>query len=427
MPAVVDFAELRRREFARLDASGIAYLDYTGAALYPASLVCRDMRRLSEGVFGNPHSESGPSLESTAAIERARESTLRFLDADPAEYDVVFTANTSGAVRIIAEAFPFARASRLVLTADNHNSVNGLRLAARGAAVEYVPLDRNLRSEDPAPWLRKTAKPSLFAYPAQSNFSGVRHPLEWVRAAQASGYRVLLDAAAYLPCAALSLRELPADFVALSFYKLFGYPTGIGALVARREALAALRRTYFAGGTVQFASVQNHMMRMKTSGEAFEDGTPNFLSMAAVCDGLEWMEAHCPCTSAAHLCTLKRRLLDGFADLGERVTIYGASDSGTVAFNLKRPFEIVEAAARDRGIAIRGGCFCNPGAAEAAFDLPAGRARACLEHEDFTIPRFRECLGGRPVGALRVSLGVANNAADIDRLFDLLEEQTRVH
>jgi selenocysteine lyase/cysteine desulfurase len=28
------------------------------------------------------------------------------------------------------------------------------------------------------------------------------------------------------------------EFVALSFYKMFGYPTGIGALIARRDALA---------------------------------------------------------------------------------------------------------------------------------------------------------------------------------------------
>jgi selenocysteine lyase/cysteine desulfurase len=96
----------------------------------------------------------------------------------------------------------------------------------------------------------------LFAFPAQSNFSGVRHPLEWVHDAQKRGYRVLVDAAAYLPSTALSLQDVPADFVVLSYYKLFGYPTGVGALVARHEALAMLRRRYFAGGSVQFVSVQ---------------------------------------------------------------------------------------------------------------------------------------------------------------------------
>ena len=47
------------------------------------------------------------------------------------------------ACRLVGEAYPFRPWSRLVLTADNHNSVNGLRefARARGAAVRYVPLD----------------------------------------------------------------------------------------------------------------------------------------------------------------------------------------------------------------------------------------------------------------------------------------------
>src|SRR5688500_6026120 len=153
--AGLDVADLRRREFARLDADGLIYLDYTGAALYPASLVRRDARRLQTSVMGNPHAESGPSRASTESLDDVRRLTLELLDADPAEYEVVFTANASAAIRILAEAFPFGRGSRLVLSADNHNSVNGLRLHARrrGAAVEYVPLEGTLRGVDPSPWL----------------------------------------------------------------------------------------------------------------------------------------------------------------------------------------------------------------------------------------------------------------------------------
>src|SRR5215216_1684549 len=86
-------ARIRELEFARLDATGTVYLDYTGAALYPASLVRRDAERLTNTVLGNPHSESAPAMASTAAIERARVLTLQLVDANPGEYDVVFTAN----------------------------------------------------------------------------------------------------------------------------------------------------------------------------------------------------------------------------------------------------------------------------------------------------------------------------------------------
>jgi len=74
---------------------------------------------------------------------------------------------------------------------------------------------------------------------------------------------VLLDAAAFVPTAMLSLREAPADFVTLSLYKVLGYPTGVGALVVRSESLGRLRRPWFAGGTVEFASVQNDLHRLR--------------------------------------------------------------------------------------------------------------------------------------------------------------------
>ena len=132
-------------------------------------------------------------------------------------------------------------------------------------------------------------RPSLFAFPAQSNFSAVRHPLGFVREAQTLGYEVLLDAAAFVPSAALSLRQVPADFVTLSLYKVLGYPTGVGALVARRDALGRLRRPWFAGGTVQFASVQNGIHQLRAGASGFEDGTSNFLGLSAVPRGLAYL------------------------------------------------------------------------------------------------------------------------------------------
>ena len=208
MRAADRWASLRTREFARLDRGGLAYLDYTGAALYPASLVRRDARRLVAVVRGNPHADSGPSLASTDAVERARARTLRLRRGRPrATTTWCSRANASGAIRILAEAFPFARNSRLVLTADNHNSVNGLAWPARRARarVSLVPLGTDLRAADPLSALVRPGGPSLLAFPAQSNFSGVRHPLDWVAAAQARGYRVLLDAASYVPSARLDL------------------------------------------------------------------------------------------------------------------------------------------------------------------------------------------------------------------------------
>ena len=426
---------LRAREFSRLDRTGQVYLDYTGSALFPASLIRTHARLMEGAVLGNPHSESGPSRFSTAAIEIARRLTLRFFDADPAVYDVVFTANASGAIRLLAEAFPFTGGSHLVLTADNHNSVNGLRIAARRrrGSVSYVPLDGEMRGTDPRSWLKPPRAPSLFAFPAQSNFSGVKHPLAWVGDARRRGYRVLVDAAAYAATNTLSLAEVPADFVAISFYKLFGYPTGVGALIARRDALASLRRGYFGGGTVQFASVQNRIAVARPGPEAFEDGTPNFLAMPAVCDGLRWLERLNRRAVERHVAGLTSALIEKLGALNGIAGIYGPTNmracGATVAFNVRRggewlPYEAVEASARRRGIAIRGGCFCNPGAAEHAFRFSRSQARACVR-SGFSLRKFRACMRGRPVGALGASMGVPTCAADLDRLVEFVEAIAR--
>jgi selenocysteine lyase/cysteine desulfurase len=435
LTATVDIEALREQEFGRVDESRLVYLDYAGAALYPASLVQRDFERLTGAVFGNPHSQSAPALASTAALEAARQLTLELLDGDGREYDVIFTANATAAIRVLAEAFPFRAGSRLVLTADNHNSVNGLRVrAARvGATVEYVPLGGALRSMDPTDWLVPTRAPALFAFPAQSNFSGVRHPLDWVRGAQERGYRVLLDAAALVPTKALSLSRVRPDFVAVSFYKMFGYPTGVGALVARRDALAQLRRRYFGGGSVQMVSVQHRASRAKRGSERFEDGTPNFLAMPAVADGLRWLRGVGMGAIEAHVAALTRTLLARLESVADRVIVYGPSSTcqrgGTIAFNLRRegrvlPYEDVEGLARERGLAIRGGCFCNPGAAEHAFGITADRLVPCLRGP-FSSQRLRACLGGAPVGALRASLGIPTAERDLDALMAFIDATTR--
>jgi len=440
----VYFRGLRAREFSRLDAQGQVYLDYTGSALYSESHVAAHAELLRASLFGNPHSDSPASRASTDAVERARAAVLRFFDADPAEYTVCFTANASGALRLVGEAFPFAPGSRCVLSADNHNSVNGIRAfaARRGTEASYIPLDGELRLRDPERWLAGADpdRPNLFAFPAQSNFSGVRHPLRLVEMARQMGYAVLLDAAAYVPTSPLRLRDVPADFVALSFYKMFGYPSGLGALIARREALERLERPWFAGGTVDFVSTHAPLHALKRGAEGFEDGTPSFLAVSAVPAGLALLEEVGMARLGYHVASLTGVLLRELAALryangSPMVRIHGPADlrdrGGTVALNLLDAagrvvdYRVVEACAAEAGISIRGGCFCNPGAAEHAFGFTPEMSARCfgaMARDGFDLDRLRACLGGAPVGAIRISLGIASVEDDVARVVEMLRE-----
>jgi selenocysteine lyase/cysteine desulfurase len=439
-----DFAALRAREFGRLDATHHAYLDYTGSALYPDSLVASHLDMLRNSVLGNPHAESPASLASTALVAEARAHVLRFLDADPCEYDVVFTANATAAIHLVASSFRFGAGAPFVLTTDNHNSINGVREYARraGASVHHLPLDDELQLAEPEERLAELPAVrgrGLFAYPAQSNFSGVRHPLSLVRSAQRLGYRVLLDAAALVPTSRLSLRDVPADFVALSFYKMFGYPTGIGALVAGRDALAELNRPWFSGGTVEFVSVQGGIHALRDGADGFEDGTANFLGIGAVPAGLLFLETLGLDRIDSHVSGLAATLAATLGALRHRnrrpvTRLYGPSRpmtrGATIAFNVLDdagvavPYGIVEERARAARVSVRGGCFCNPGASEAAFGFPIEATQRCLvqtRERGWSIPRFAECMSGFAVGAVRASFGIPSNERDLVRLVEVVD------
>src|SRR5262249_16637306 len=116
---------LRKTEYARLDAQGHIYLDYTGGGLYGQSQLRQHFELLETHVFGNPHSSNPTSQAMTELVERARNFVREFFCASAEEYAVIFTLNASGALKLVGESYPFTDTSHYLLTFDNHNSVNG--------------------------------------------------------------------------------------------------------------------------------------------------------------------------------------------------------------------------------------------------------------------------------------------------------------
>ena len=281
---------------------------------------------------------------------------------------------------------------------------------------------------------------SRFAFPAQSNFSSVRHPLGWIAKAKAAGWDVLLDAAAFAPTNVLDLVVHKPDFVTVSFYKMFGYPTGIGALVARREALARLRRPWFAGGTITVASVQGDRFYLSEGAAGFEDGTVDFLGLPAVTIGLDHLAAVGVGMVHRRVEALTGWLLERLESMRHKsgnplVRIYGPLDTkdrgGAIALNFAdscgRPIDHrrIEAEANSHGISLRTGCFCNPGAGEIALGISRAELATCFTSpahaKRLTVDDFRDCIDGKSTGAVRVSLGIASDYKDVSAFLAFAE------
>ncbi len=429
---------LRQTDYARLDAGEHIYLDYTGGGIYAESQIRKHHKLLNENVFGNPHSTNPTSQVATKLVEGAREYILKFFNADPEEYLAIFTANASGALKLVGESYPFPN-GRYLLTFDNHNSVNGIRefAYARGAEVTYIPVSLPDMRLDASTLDLELARPStsghnLFAFPAQSNFSSVLHPLEWIEKAHAHGWDVLLDAAAFVPTNKLDLSQVKPDFVPISFYKMFGYPTGLGALIARKSALAKLHRPWFAGGTITVASVQGDKYYLADGAPAFEDGTLDYLNIPAIEIGLRHIESIGYEVIHERVHCLTGWLLEHITQLkhstGEPlVRVYGPTANenrgGAVTVNFfnkdGRPLDhrFVESEANKVNISLRTGCFCNPGAGEIALQISSMELAACFAQpthkQRLSIDDFRVCIDGKSSGAVRISVGMVTNFNDV--------------
>jgi selenocysteine lyase/cysteine desulfurase len=435
---------LRATEYAHLDRSGGVYLDYTGAGVPAAAQLAAHAARLTASCYGNPHSENPTARASDDLVASARHAVLRYLNASPDEYAVIFTPNATAACRLVGEAYPFGGGRDLVLTFDNHNSVNGIRQFARdrGAGVRYVPVtppELRVDERDVAAAL-DSPTPGLFAFPAQSNFTGVRHPLRWVQLARERGYDVLLDAAAFLPTRRLDLSAVPADFVCMSWYKVFGYPTGLGCLVARRDALARLRRPWFAGGTIVAVSVQPDWHVLADDESAFEDGTLNFLSIPDVEFGLSWVDGIGMDVIGCRVACLTGWLLDRLRAMRHgngqpMVHVYGPPDlrerGGTVAFNFLGPDgslvdeRLVAAESAAAGFSLRTGCFCNPGAGEGAFGIDGRALGGSGAWGARTVDEYLTLMGLPTGGAIRVSFGLASTVDDVERFVEFAQRTYR--
>ncbi|MBL0210786.1 MAG: aminotransferase class V-fold PLP-dependent enzyme [Holophagaceae bacterium] len=438
----------RAKDYARLDENHQVYLDYSGSGLYAESQLQGHLSYLSHHVLGNPHSLSPASRLTSQDLEEARREVLDFFRADPVDYTVIFTSNASGALKLVGESYPFQAGGRLLLSSDNHNSMNGIREFAKrkGCETTYAPLTLpEMRLDEGALEFALASShngaPRLFGYPARSNFSGVLHSPEWIALAHGYGWDVLLDAAAFVPSHRLEVSHWKPDFVSISFYKMFGYPTGVGCLLAQREALSKLRRPWFAGGTVTAASVQGDRHYFAEGEQAFEDGTVNFLDLPAVTQGLRYLDSlGLESIGVRGLC-LTGWMLEQMQQLKHQnglpaVRIYGPSDTNqrgaTITFNLLDPqgnlvdHREVMLRAESLRISLRTGCFCNPGSGETALGLGKEELEDCFslpEHEHHFNPEdFLHCIEGKGSGAVRISFGLASNFEDARCFLALLED-----
>ncbi|KAK6293426.1 hypothetical protein J4Q44_G00357520 [Coregonus suidteri] len=445
-----DFKDVIEREFSRI--KGITYLDHAGTTLYPESLVREFYQDISRNVYGNPHSHNPSSRLTHDTVEHVRYRILQHFNTTPDKYSVIFTSGCTAALKLIAESFPWRPptaaepASQFCYLTDNHTSVVGIRGATSALGVVPLPVspeEIEARAKDVAQSEGSSCQtPHLFCYPAQSNFSGRKYPLGYVRGIQArklypacdsqGRWFVLLDAASFASCSPLDLQEHPADFVPFSFYKMFGFPTGLGALLVRNDTAALLRKAYFGGGTAAaYLAGENYYVPAPNMANRFEDGTISFLDIIALnhsfdalhtlTGGMDKVQLH-TFGLARYTYMLLSSLCHGngqpVAQIYSDSEFENPSTQGAILnFNLMDchgqiiGYSQVDKLASLFNIHVRTGCFCNTGACQLFLGITNQEVKSNLQAGHVCGDNI-DLVDGRPTGSVRVSFGYMSTFQD---------------
>ncbi|KAM5305334.1 molybdenum cofactor sulfurase isoform 2-T2 [Glossophaga mutica] len=442
-------SELRVREFGRL--AGTIYLDHAGATLFAQSQLASFTQDLTENVYGNPHSQNISSKLTHDTVEQVRYRILAHFHTSPDDYSVVFTAGSTAALKLVAEAFPWVSPgpeslrSLFCYLTDNHTSVVGMRTVARAKNVIFMPIrpeDMYLAEKQGA----TTSDPDcqlvhLFCYPAQSNFSGTRYPLSWIGEVKSGQtcpadvpgkWYVLLDAASYVSTSPLDLSVHQADFVPLSFYKIFGFPTGLGALLVHNRVAPLLRKTYFGGGTAAaYLAGEDFYIPRQSVAERFEDGTISFLDVIALKHGFDALERLTGGMEniKQHTFALAQYTYTALSSLrypngAPVVRIYSDSEFSSpevqgpiINFNVLDDkgiiigYSQVEKMASLYNIQVRTGCFCNTGACQRHLGISDEMVKKHLQ-AGHVCGDDVDLVDGQPTGSVRVSFGYMSTLED---------------
>ncbi|SPO27714.1 related to molybdenum cofactor sulfurase HxB protein [Ustilago trichophora] len=421
------------------------YLDAAAAPPFPSGLVKAVADELSSKLLSNPHSKSPSAISTADQIASIRLRVMRELFGiqDTHNWHLVFTSGTTASLKLVGESFDWQslRHSERVgfsYLLESHTSAVGIRDLAARAGVVSTSFSGE---DDPA----HVGQQGLVVLPLQCNATGRRYADLMKRVCRSKGKDalVMVDAASYLSSSQqfdlsqMQMDETP-DLVAFSFYKIFGYPTGLGGLLVKASAAPLLtNKAYYGGGTVDAILAESRWTKPRKDLEArFEDGTVNIHGILAVNKALDfYREIFGPWDlRGGYVAELQSKLVSSMHGLTHGngspvVRLYAGSDARKadfgpiVNFNILTPNgsivppQEVDRLASISNIHLRMGRHCNPGFVTSQLGVAPDRLKqeyaegvGCDDAGDST-------LEGASVASasLRASLCLLNTDADVER------------
>ncbi len=224
-------------------------------------------------------------------VDESRKTIASFLGARRKE-EIIFTRNTTEAINLVANSFPFVEGD-VILTSDKEHNSNlvpwQIQAKKRGIIHKVIALNEdNTFNLDNLERLLHDGRVKLVALGLTSNLDGVSIPAEKIiEMVQRHGAYVLLDAAQTVPHRKINVHKLGADFVAFSGHKMLG-PSGIGVLYGKFELLENLAPFLVGGGTVLSSTYEGH--EFLPLPERFEAGLQDYAGIIGLAEAVRYLE-----------------------------------------------------------------------------------------------------------------------------------------
>ncbi|WP_081528959.1 cysteine desulfurase family protein [Mycolicibacterium vaccae] len=372
------------------------YLDH--AATTPMRPVAVEAMTAAMATVGNAASLHGSGRLARRRLEESRETMAHLLGARPSE--VIFTAGGTESDNLAIKGIYWARRGaspqrrRIVTTPVEHHAVLDAvqwLVDHEDAEVTWLPVDR-YGAVDPAELRTAVGDPAdvaLISVMWANNEVGTVLPIPELAAA-ANEFEIPMHSDAVQVAG-----QLPVDFTASGLSAMsvtahkFGGPTGVGALILRRET--ACVPLLHGGG-------QERDVRSGTQDVA------GVMGMAAAArDAVETMDS-----AAERVRALRDRLIDGVLEAIDDVDVNGAPRAHRLPGNAHFTFRGCEGDSLlmlldAKGIECSTGSACTAGVAQPSHVLTA--------------------MGADPAsarGSLRLSLGHTSTDADVDAALAVL-------
>ena len=355
-----DFPILRRK----VHGKRLVYLDSSNTTQKPKAVMDALVDYYSSHNSNVHRAVYELAEEATSAYEGARRKAARFVGASAKE--VVFVRGTTEATNLVRFAWgePNVKKGDLIVTTlmEHHSNIVPWQLLAksRGATLKFVSLqpDGTLDMGSFEELLKES--PKLVAVTQCSNVLGTINNVAKITAkAHAAGAAVLVDGAQAAPHMPVDIKSFSPDFYAFSGHKMLG-PTGIGALVARKELLEEMEP--FHGGGEMIREVFLDHSTWNDVPHKFEAGTVNIADAIGLGAAMDYLDAIGMEKVREHEVRLLEYALKSLAEV-KGFHQYGPLDSrkraGVISFNYAdvHPHDLATIL-DEEGIAIRSGHHC---------------------------------------------------------------------